>query len=292
MQPQDQIVGSTTLRIPAIQSANFVSGSSGWAIFQNGNAEFNGATFRGTVIVEGGSQAILIYSGTPAAGNLIVSIAGAAGSDTFGNHYPQGFALNPAGTNTPAIELTILAGSPVQFFPSGLTKENNAAAFQLTTFGSGTAAWAQLTLKSANMVDTTDYSAITLSSSSDDGVSNHASVGLVYVDTSGTPHVGLQVANGLTTAPQGLSITGAGNGLKVAEGSNAKQGTAVLVAGTVVVSSTSVTANSRIFLTSQVDGGTPGFLRVSTRTAGTSFTIKSGSATDTSTVAYEIIEPA
>lgn len=83
----------------------------------------------------------------------------------------------------------------------------------------------------------------------------------------------------------------AGFGLRVAEGANAKQGTAVLVAGTVVVANTSVTANSRIFLTSQADGGTPGFLRVSARVAGTSFTILSSSNTDTSTVAYEIFEP-
>lgn len=82
-----------------------------------------------------------------------------------------------------------------------------------------------------------------------------------------------------------------GSGLQVAEGSNAKQGTAVLSAGSVVVANTSVTANSRIFLTSQADGGTPGFLRVSARTAGTSFTITSSSGTDTSTVAYEIFEP-
>lgn len=84
----------------------------------------------------------------------------------------------------------------------------------------------------------------------------------------------------------------AGNGLRVKEGANAKQGTAVLVAGTVVVADTSVTATSRIFLTSQADGGTPGFLRVSARTAATSFTITSSNAADTSTVAYEIFEPA
>lgn len=83
----------------------------------------------------------------------------------------------------------------------------------------------------------------------------------------------------------------AGQGLKIKEGSNAKQGTAVLVAGTVVVSNTSVTANSRIFLTSNADGGTPGFVRVSARSAGASFTITSSSGTDTSTIAYEIFEP-
>lgn len=84
----------------------------------------------------------------------------------------------------------------------------------------------------------------------------------------------------------------AGQGFKVKEGSNAKMGTATLIAGSVVVANTSVTATSRIFLTSNVDGGTPGWLRVSARTAGTSFTITSSSVIDTSTVAYLIMEPA
>ena len=83
----------------------------------------------------------------------------------------------------------------------------------------------------------------------------------------------------------------AGFGLTIKEGSNAKSGTAVLAAGTVVVANTSVTTSSRIHLTSNVPGGTPGFLRVSARTAGTSFTITSSSGTDTSTVAYLIVEP-
>lgn len=89
-----------------------------------------------------------------------------------------------------------------------------------------------------------------------------------------------------------IAVETAGNGLRVKEGTNAKQGTAVLVAGAVVVANTSVTATSRIFLTSQADGGTPGFLRVSARTAGTSFTVTSSSAGDTSTVAFQIFEQA
>jgi len=89
-----------------------------------------------------------------------------------------------------------------------------------------------------------------------------------------------------------LDISGAGNGLKVAEGSNAKQGTATLSAGTVTVSNTSVTATSRIFLTVQSLGtvAVPQALAVTARTAGTSFTITSASITDTSVVAYEIFE--
>lgn len=88
-----------------------------------------------------------------------------------------------------------------------------------------------------------------------------------------------------------LDLTTIGKGLQIAEGANAKQGTAVLVAGTVTVANTSVTANSRILVTSNADGGTPGFLRVSARVVGTSFTIISSSGTDTSTVAWEMFEP-
>ena len=89
-----------------------------------------------------------------------------------------------------------------------------------------------------------------------------------------------------------LQFTQPGYGLKIKEGSNAKMGTATLTAGSATVSTTSVAANSRIYLTSNADGGTPGWLRVSTRTAGTSFTITSSSATDTSTVAWIIFDPA
>jgi hypothetical protein len=88
-----------------------------------------------------------------------------------------------------------------------------------------------------------------------------------------------------------LSVYG---GLGVAEGSNAKQGTATLVAGTVTVSDTAVTANSRIFLTTQSLGTVtvPKEIAVTARTAATSFTITSADATDTSVVAWEIFEPA
>jgi len=86
-------------------------------------------------------------------------------------------------------------------------------------------------------------------------------------------------------------VATAGYGLQVKEGTNAKQGAATLVAGTKTVANTSVTANSRIFLTNNASSGTPGFLYISARVAGTSFTITSSSNTDTSTIAYEIFEP-
>jgi hypothetical protein len=84
----------------------------------------------------------------------------------------------------------------------------------------------------------------------------------------------------------------AGGGLNLKEGANARMGASALTGGTVTVATTQVTASSRIFLTSQVDGGTPGWLRVSDRTAATSFVITSSSGTDTSTVGWMIVEPA
>jgi hypothetical protein len=84
------------------------------------------------------------------------------------------------------------------------------------------------------------------------------------------------------------TLTGA---VKHREGTNAIQGVATLVAGTVTVNTTRVTANSRIFLTGQNASGTHGELGVSARVAGTSFTITSSNGADTRDVAWYILEP-
>lgn len=88
-----------------------------------------------------------------------------------------------------------------------------------------------------------------------------------------------------------LRCISAGKGLKVSEGANGKQGTATLVAGTVTIANTSITANSRILITPQETGALTGILRVSARVVGTSFTITSSVNTDTALVAWEIFEP-
>lgn len=69
------------------------------------------------------------------------------------------------------------------------------------------------------------------------------------------------------------------------------RGSAVLVAGTVTVSTTKVTASSLIFLTDMTAGGTLGILSVGTRVAGTSFVINSVNALDTSTISWLLLEP-
>lgn len=91
-----------------------------------------------------------------------------------------------------------------------------------------------------------------------------------------------------------LTVETAGKGLSIKEGSNAKMGTATMVAGTVTVSTTAVTANSRIFLTIQSLGtvASPKAIAVTARSANTSFTITSADNTDTSVVAWMLVEPA
>lgn len=87
------IVAGLKLLIAAIQSPNFITGVSGWSINKDGSAEFNNLTIRGTFMgtnFEINSSGAFFYSGTPALGNILVSIAGTAGTDPFGNNYPAG----------------------------------------------------------------------------------------------------------------------------------------------------------------------------------------------------------
>lgn len=97
-------------------------------------------------------------------------------------------------------------------------------------------------------------------------------------------------AGSITTAGN-VQITSTASGLEVAEGTNAHMGVATLSSGSAVVSTNRVTANSRIFLTGQNTSGTAGILRVSSRIAGTSFSIGSSSGSDNRDVAWIIIEP-
>lgn len=206
---RNPIVAGNTLVRNAIQSPNFLAGSAGWIIRRDGTAEFNSAVFRGTVVIESG-QAVLIYSGaTPAAGNLVISIAGAAGVDAVGNSYPEGFAVNP--DTAPSVRLGLLGGTALQYWPSGVTNEANAAAAQALATGVGTAGWSQLVLKSAQMTSITDYVALTLASNSDDAT-HAATLNLNYVDGGGGVHHRLASDAGGIYAPGSLTI-GAGAAL-------------------------------------------------------------------------------
>lgn len=88
-----------------------------------------------------------------------------------------------------------------------------------------------------------------------------------------------------------VQIVTNGKGIQIAEGANARMGEATLVAGTVTVSNTSVTATTRIFLSRRTLGTLAGFLSY-TLSAATSFTITSSSVTDDGIITWMLVEPA
>lgn len=115
------------------------------------------------------------------------------------------------------------------------------------------------------------------------------SINLNQVTDTQTPTTGI-----LSVASSHIAITTAGKGLQIKEGSNAKMGQATLVAGTVTVSNTSITANSRIQLTIASLGTVtiPTTVAVTSLTVATSFVITSANAIDTSVINWIIFEPA
>lgn len=118
------------------------------------------------------------------------------------------------------------------------------------------------------------------------GYSNNAVVGTMISGNMTNYDVSAGLGN--------LVVSTIGKGLQIKEGTNAKMGvSAAMTAGSIVISTTAVTANSRIFLTPQTLGTVlrPAAVGVTARTAGTSFTITSSDATDTSTVAWMLVEP-
>lgn len=127
------IGGAQKLIRKAIQSPKYVPGSAGWSINKDGTAEFSAATFRGSIIVQSDAQGIFVYAGTPAAGNLIVSIASVTGTDPFGNSYRAGinvFTINQVSNATVSlnngiiefIDPTASANADIQALPAA----NNA----------------------------------------------------------------------------------------------------------------------------------------------------------------------
>lgn len=89
------VVGGTILRRAAIESPNFVHNVAGWAINQDGSAEFSNLVIRGTFLGtdwELTSQGLFFYNGTPALGNLIAYDSNVNGVDGHGNPISVGTA--------------------------------------------------------------------------------------------------------------------------------------------------------------------------------------------------------
>lgn len=107
----NEAIGGVDLVRSAIQSPNFVAGVSGWSINKDGSAQFNNVTVTGgSFVVTTSGQGVFVYAGAPALGNLIVSIASAAGVDAFGNAYAEGVQAQ----NNGIVEVTTADGRFIQ----------------------------------------------------------------------------------------------------------------------------------------------------------------------------------
>lgn len=155
--------------------------------------------------------------------------------------------------------------------------------------------WLPAVVASAPFTYTTSTRALTITTATD-------SVNGILSSTDHTTYTGYSASIALKAPLASPTFTGdinsstgnllvstIGKGLSVKTGTSAKIGQATLIAGVKIVVNTSVTANSRVFLTVSTAGGTQGFLKV-TKVAGTSFTITSTNLTETSVIDWFIVE--
>ena len=112
----------------------------------------------------------------------------------------------------------------------------------------------------------------------------------MYLSSTGFLMIGTTANN----AVDRLQVNGSvlTTGLHVTAGTNTKTGSGTLTAGTVNIANTSITANSKVFLQDTSSGALTniGSLVVSSKTAGTGFTVKSTNVLDTSTFDYWVLE--
>jgi hypothetical protein len=173
---------------PVFKSDNYVSGVSGWAIFRNGNVEFNSGTFRGTVT--GGAfegtdfiidpQGIFFYSGTPALGNLVFAVSPTSGTDQFGNAY---IALLQIGLNGESQITFSVDGSGNGFLKFNLPGFFNGG---IEMFTSGSFAGFDIFGPANEATNENDYVNIAFNSS--DGASS-ANLQIDWYDPTNTDHV-------------------------------------------------------------------------------------------------------
>lgn len=288
----------TNVQLQAIAEVSPVVGATAFVQVDTGSS----ATITGAIAT---TANILAAGTTVLAANVagVRNYANGVSSSTLATtgNATIGGTLGVTGVTTHTGALTLNAAGLVTTATSPAFKVTGTAAAQQLFVASGLDA-ASFGLRSLVTADAFDRFAMTV-----DGAMNWGSgaaardttlnrSGVNALQTAGFFAMGSGQSGGgfniFGNSATSLALGSAGGGLAVKEGANARSGVSTLVGGTVVVANTSVTATTRIQLTSNTDGGTPGWLRVSARTAATSFTITSSSGTDTSTVAWFLVEPA
>jgi hypothetical protein len=136
---------------------------------------------------------VLVYSGTPAAGNLIAILAPGAGSDVFGNSWGnEGFTI--LGSNGSKLIATLQSGVPYFVVSTGASEELNGANIQAIITNPGASETMQAFFRGPQGSVHTDYAQVDLGSAAKDG-SLTATGALGYIDTSSVTHEFLEWGN-------------------------------------------------------------------------------------------------
>lgn len=251
---------------PVIQ----VSGYAHTNNFINFDAYFDGANYRGSV---NGSAAQIAKTSTA----LVINYSGGV---------TQGTTM----TWSSALSINSLAGgvtAPVSLSTPLITLTGATSELQMANGG-------QMLAKNSGGT----YEGFMFPRFSDNKMYiDIGSAGLVWRQNGGTTAFTMDNLGNVTYAQGDVSVGVAGKGYNIKGGSNARIGTATLVAGTVTVTNTSVLANDYISVTYRTISGATGVLvaPISSITAGSGFVINSLTAggltvniSDVSTVQYVI----
>lgn len=134
------------------------------------------------VIIIGTGGELLVYSPAAGAGNLILSIAGSAGTDSFGNTFPAGLTVGPS--TGPQVEINSTGGIGRVTITPGSTA---FAGGLLEGATSGSPSFASMAILGPASTDAAhdDYMEETFNSANSAGTSN-ANIGWFYVNAAGT----------------------------------------------------------------------------------------------------------
>lgn len=259
--PVLQVDSSTASQVTGIKITGNVAGSTAdIAVVSTQTNEGMGLTTKGTGSIafrSGGSQRAAVtntaFSMTPGA---------SANASTVRFSY----------TGAADTSLTTTVEAPAIYFDVGQTRQH---------------ATGNITLQRDARIRCSTHSAV--------GASVITDAACLYLDGPPVAGTNMTFTNPASTLWIGSGFARLDGGVSIKEGSNTPMGTATCNGATsVTVANTRVTANTRIFLTVQAVSGsstTPGIAYVQTRTAGTSFDMRC-TASDTSTVAWVLVEPA
>lgn len=300
--------------IPITNSANLYVDSPSAGATNNYSAYINGIT---NIVQPSGNQLQLSYDATHSAtfsvntlgvmaiadtqGTVQIATSGTLSTNSF-NTAGAGTALNgDFSTNGMVAVSTTNAG---HLFAGATTVNFRSSFFGLTsTVMGGNNSYAGTIFASEPITTNTSTNTVallanvvmnplgTVTIGAGTTITNTATLYINGAISSGTNNYALLINSGNTLMNGNLTLGTAGNKLNITTGTNASVGTATLTGGTVTVSTTAVTASSKIFLTDATTGaltniGTP---TVGTITAGTSFVINSSNVLDTSNINWFII---